>query len=273
MHRRGGIKPPFSSIGASPRARSKRHPRIEAHPLAFARASDYSLFQFEVTIGSRSSTVKNSRAGVDPPAAAGGAQYRGGCVSWVCHVSHDGRGAATRAGGGRLSRELVLGFPGAQPDARRLGGMLAARYHSAGIFLPGGRGAALFDWQPPGERRHVRQDVRARGVALDFADRTGRLSAVHAQHTDLLHVRRYAVADRAGVSDSVFPRIPAAEMAMDRARRYSDWLLGGLGALSPARSGVRLAIGRRAPGLAALLLGLRRALEQERQLGERVRPM
>src|SRR5439155_9728619 len=137
----GGIKPPSQFDGTSA-GNDCRAILGRSAPLAFAWASDYSLSQFEVTIGSHSSTNNNSRAGGDQPSAACDAQCGGGRVSRVRHVSHDGRGAAARACGGRLSGELVLGFPGSQPDARRLGGLLAARYHTAGIFLPGGRGAA-----------------------------------------------------------------------------------------------------------------------------------
>ena len=41
-----------------------------------------------------------------------------------------------------------------------MGGLLPARPDSAGVFVPGGRGVALLDCQPPGEGRDLRQDVR-----------------------------------------------------------------------------------------------------------------
>src|SRR6059058_1776442 len=111
MHRGGGIKPPDILMAVVAGQWFIVPFAVEARPLAFALATDYSLFQFEVTIGSRSSiNNKTSRAGIDPPSAAGGAQCGSGRVSRIRHVSHDGRGAAARACGGCLSGELVLGL-------------------------------------------------------------------------------------------------------------------------------------------------------------------
>src|SRR5690349_16000980 len=124
-----------------------------------------------------------------------------------------------------------------------MGGLLAARYDSAGIFFSGRRGPALLDCQPPGEGRNVRQDVLARAVAVAGAGRAGRVPAVDAQHPDELHVRRYAFADRVRLSDFVSAGVPKAAMAVDHARDAADGLLAGVGALPGAGRGIQLAGG------------------------------
>ena len=54
------------------------------------------------------------------------------------------------ARGARFPRQLILGVSGLQPDPRGVGRLFAARYDSAVVFVPGGRGAALLHRQPPG---------------------------------------------------------------------------------------------------------------------------
>ena len=75
------------------------------------------------------------------------------------------------------------------------------------------------------------------------------------QPADLLHLRRHADADRLGLSVPVPARVPAAEVAVDRAGRHPDRLLAGMGALSRGGAGLQLAGGGRARGLEASLSG------------------
>src|ERR1700683_1812203 len=142
----------------------------------------------EVMRGSRS-PIRAGRATIYSHPTAAPSQYRGGHLPRLRNAAHDGRSVAALASGGGLPRQLVLGLSGLQPDARRVGGLLAARYDPAGIFLSGWRRAAVLDCQPPGERRNLWQDVRTRGLAIAPADRAWHLFAVDAQSDNQLHVR------------------------------------------------------------------------------------
>src|SRR5580692_4228115 len=99
--------------------------------------------------------------------------------------------------------------------------MLPARHYSAGLFLPGGRGAALFHSVSPGARGHLSPTPATYALAVAPADRTRHLSALHREYANLFHLRRYALADRPRLSVPVPPRVPSAQMAMDGARRHS----------------------------------------------------
>ena len=73
------------------------------------------------------------------------------CLPRLRDVPDDGRGAAPRRRRVPRAGERVLGVPGLSSDPRALGGLLAARPHSAVVLVHGRRGRAVLDGQPPRE--------------------------------------------------------------------------------------------------------------------------
>ena len=175
------------------------------------------------------------------------------------HAADDGGGGATFAGGQGASGKLDSGI--SWRTTRRTSSGRGVR-----CTTPSSPGSRFWSAsrcptrsQPHRQGRHVPQDVLARAVAVAAAGRARRLSALHARTADVLHVRRYADADRPRLSVPVPAGLPSAALAVDRARRASVRLLAGVGALSGAAAGILL----RLPG----------ALEQEQQSRQRVRPL
>ena len=185
------------------------------------------------------------------------AQSGGGYVSRLRHAAHDGGGGAALASGPGAAGEWILAVPCLSPDARGVGGVFAARYHSAGVLVPGRGGAALFRGGAHRQGRRLPRHVPARPLALAAVGRSRRLSALHARPANLLHVRRHAVADRPRVPHPVPAGVSSAALAVGRAGCAAVRLLAGVGAVSGAASGVLL----RLPG----------ALEHGKQLRQRVR--
>ena len=161
-------------------------------------------------------------------------------VSRLRHAADDGGGGAAFARGQGAAGKCVLGFPRLPPDARRVGGMLAARHHPAGLLVPGGRGAAVLHRGAHRQGRDLRLDVPARVVAVAAAGCARRVPALHARPADLLHVRRHAVADRPRLPAPVPAGVPSAALAVGRAGRDAVRLLAGVGAVSGAGAGILL---------------------------------
>ena len=115
--------------------------------------------------------------------------------------------------------------------------------------------------------------VRPRPLAVAAAGGAGHLPPLAERPANVLHVRRYAHADRPGLPAPFSAGVSPAEMARHRAGGDPGRLLAGVGALSGARPRFRLPVGRRPDHVAAFLYGFRRALEQERQLRQRLRPV
>src|ERR1017187_654870 len=167
-----------------------------------------------------------------------GAQSGGGYVSRLRHAAHDGGGSAAFTGGQGAAGECILEFPGLPPDARRVGGMFAARYHPAGVLVPGRGGDALLHRGAHRQGRDVSRDVPARALAVAAPGRARRLSALHARRADLLHVRRYALADRARIPAAIPVGLASAALAVGDARCPAVRLLAGVGAVSGAATGI-----------------------------------
>ena len=82
-------------------------------------------------------------------------------------------------------------------------GCSSARYDSAVVLVSGGRGAALLDRQPGCQRGHLRQDVGARHLAVRLLVALGVFLRSMDKSSDVFHLRRYALADRPGLSAAV----------------------------------------------------------------------
>ncbi len=79
------------------------------------------------------------------------AQHRRRRLSRLRDAADDGRGAATRPRRAKpFPTAPIIGLPGLPPDARRLGGLLAARPDSAVVLVPGRRRAAVLARAPAG---------------------------------------------------------------------------------------------------------------------------
>src|ERR1022692_283348 len=166
------------------------------------------------------------------------AQSGAGYVSRLRHAAHDGRSCATLTGGPGAAGEWILEFPGLPSDARRVGGVFTARHHPAGVLVSGRGGYALLHRGAHRQGREVSRDVPARAVALAAAGRARRLSALHPRPANLLHVRRYAFADRPRLPPPLPAGMASAPLAVGRAGGAALRLLAGVGAVPGA--GARL---------------------------------
>ena len=133
-------------------------------------------------------------------------------------------------------------FLGLQPDPRRVGWLFAARHDSALVFVSGRRGAALFDCQPDGQRRYLRQAVRRTrcGVPCCWSALGVFLRSMHSPQTN------FTFEDTLTQIGLGYPFLfllgfRPPKMAMDRARRDPLGLLAGVGALSAPGRELRLA--------------------------------
>ena len=157
-----------------------------------------------------------------------------------------------------LPGKRVLELSRLPPDTRGMGRLLAARYHPAGLLLPGRRRRC----PTPSRRGSPGAEPSGPCCCMRCGDRSllialGIFLRSTPQPADLLHVRGYPDSDRPRLSVPVPARLAAAALAVDRVRPSPLRLLAGVGALSGARTG--------------LLLRLPGALEQGRQLRQRLR--
>ena len=127
----------------------------------------------------------------------------------------------------RASRQPVLGDRRLQHHARAVAGLLAPRPDPAGVLVPGRRGAAVLDRQPPRPRANASGRMLApRRVAQRGADPPRHLPPLAEQPADLLDLRRHAHADRPRLHVPVPARVRLAARAGRGVRRDPGRVLG-----------------------------------------------
>lgn len=98
-----------------------------------------------------------------------------------------------------------------------MGGLLAARYDSAIVFVSGGGGAALLYRCAGSEGRHAAGDDVACFETVVDPHFSGYFPAVDACPADVFHLRGYADADRSGVFFPVFAGFSVVKSAVGSA--------------------------------------------------------
>ena len=179
------------------------------------------------------------------------------------HVPHARGSDAAVDAARRLPRQPFLGDRRLQHRARAVAGMLAPRPHPAGVLVPGRRGAAVLDRQPPGPRAALRADAAARRLAQRGADPPRHLPPLAGRS------RTYWTFEdtltQIGLGYTVLFLLAFAPLRA-QAIAFAAILVGFWAAfvLYPLpRARLRLHAGRRPRELAASVHGLPRALQQE----------
>ncbi len=213
-------------------------------------------------------TTSVSVAAPPAPASAGScddAHHVDRRVSRPGDVPHAGRGDAAAGAAPGFSVEHLLVDRGLQHVTRAVAGMFAPRPDSAGVLVPGRRGAAVLDRKPAEQGRALQPHARTRGVAEPRVDLPRHLPAIAVEGPDLLDVRGHAHADRPRLSLAVPAGVHVAARPDHQLRDDPRRLLGRVRPVSAAGPGLQLRRRRRARRLAASLLGVPRPLQQELQ--------
>src|SRR5258708_4694565 len=104
-----------------------------------------------------------------------------------------------------------------------MGRMLAARSHSAGVFVFGRSGVAVFAGVAGGAWAKQMAFDTARVLAGGCPRSTRDFPAFHERKADELHFRRHAHADRSRLSTPLFHCPRLAAIAMGFGWTDSDW--------------------------------------------------